>query len=85
MFYLYYSWSYKNVKIVRKQDLRKAFDDFYVFVTPKSIKDRTIFLFLQLIANKKIIGVTIYHAMIDLGESEKVTAVIKLVLIFLLW
>ena len=48
------------MKIVRKQDLRQAFDDFYVFVTPRVLKiEKKIFLLL--IANKKIIGVTIYQ------------------------
>ena len=51
---------YKNVKIVRKQDLRKAFDEFYIFVTPRVLKIEHFF-FLQLIANKKLGGVTIYR------------------------
>ena len=62
----------------RKQDLRKAFDDFYVFVTPRGLK-KEHFFFLQLIAKKKNGGY--YIQTINLGESEKVTAVLKLFLI----
>ena len=54
--------------------------DFYVFVTPRVLKIENFFFF-QLIANKK--NNRGYHIpMIDLGESEKVTAVFKLVLNF---
>jgi hypothetical protein len=55
-------------------------EDFYFFVTPRVLKIEHFFV-LQLIANKK--NNRGYHIpMIDLGESEKVTAVLKLVLNF---
>ena len=55
---------------------RSCSDDFYVFVTPRVLMIE-FFFFLQLIANKK--NNRGYHIpMIDLGENEKDTAVLKL-------
>ena len=77
MFYLYYSWSYRNVKIV------KCFAKVMLFGCAVSLRLLKLehFFFLQLIANKK--NNRGYHIpMIDLGESKKVTAVLKLLYFF---
>ena len=57
MFYLSYSWRYKNVKIV------KCFASFELFGCAATIRLLYIehFFFLQSIADEKIIGFTIYQ------------------------
>ena len=63
------------IQHIQKVDFCKAFDDFKVFVSPRVLKIEH-FYFLPLMANQKNRGD--HLAMIDLGKSKEVTAVLKL-------